>query len=231
MAGLGWGPRLRRGTDLLRLAERSIKGFLPRLGLLESYQLQWGSNLVNEKIVLGRMFVMNKLFLILVLVLALVPATVVADGVTVMFGAQSVSFGADLGNYYDIPPGAGITLLVGMHVGIPVDLRVGRRTATDGNSGGDATYQWLEFGPRFALGKKDADIRGDLFLGVGTYDLEVGALEFDRAIGSYVGMGVEEAVSEKFIGRVEVKGVYFKSDTLNTDGASLNISLLFGYKF
>ena len=174
---------------------------------------------------------MKKIFLILALVLALAPATVLAGGVSVMAGMQSVSFGADLGEYYDIPPGAGFTLLVGLDMGIPVDIRVGRRTATEGNSGRDMTYQWIELGPRFVLGREDADIRGDLFLGVGSYDLKFDDFEFDTALGSYVGMGVEETVSERFIGRIEIKGVYWQSDTFTTDGASLNMALLFGYKF
>ena len=174
---------------------------------------------------------MKKIILILALVLALAPATVLAEGVSVMAGMQSVSFGADLGEYYDISPGAGFTLLVGLDMGIQVDIRVGRRTATEGNSGADMTYQWIELGPRFVLGREDADIRGDLFLGVGSYDFKLDDFEFDTALGGYVGMGVEEAVSEKFIGRIEIKGVYWKSDTFNTDGASLNLALLFGYKF
>ncbi|MCJ7501140.1 hypothetical protein MUP29_12895 [bacterium] len=174
---------------------------------------------------------MKKIVLILALVLALAPATVLADGVSVLAGFQSVSFGADLGENYDIPPGAGFTLLVGLNMGIPVDIRVGRRTATEGNSGADMTYQWIELGPRFVLGREDAGIRGDLFLGVGSYDLKLDDLEFDTALGGYVGMGVEETVSEKYIGRIEVKGVAWKSDTYSTDGVSLNMALLFGYKF
>ncbi len=174
---------------------------------------------------------MKKIFLILALVLALAPATVLAEGVSVLAGFNSVSFGGDLGEYYDIPPGAGFTLLVGLDLGIPIDIRVGRRTATEGNSGRDMTYQWIELGPRFVLGREDADIRGDLFLGVGSYDFKRGDTEFDTAIGGYAGLGVEETVSEKFLGRVEVKAVSWKSDTFNTDGASLNLGLFFGYKF
>jgi hypothetical protein len=174
---------------------------------------------------------MKKLFLILALVLALAPATVLADGVSVMVGAQSVSFGGDLGKYYDIPAGAGITLLVGLDMGIPVDIRVGRRATTEGISGADVTYQWIEFGPRFVLGREDAQIRADLFVGVGSYDFKLDDFEFDTALGGYAGLGIEEAVSEKFIGRVEVKGVFWKSDTFFTDSPSFNLALLFGYKF
>lgn len=174
---------------------------------------------------------MKKIVLILALVLALAPATVLADGVSVLAGFQAVSFGADLDKYYDIPPGVGFTLLVGLDMGIPVDIRVGRKSADGGNSSADMTYQWIELGPRFFLSREDADIRGDLFLGVGSYDLKLDDLEFDTALGGYVGMGVEETVSEKFIGRIEVKGVFWKSDTFSTDGPSLNMALLFGYKF
>jgi len=174
---------------------------------------------------------MKRIFLILALVLTLVPAPAFADGVTILVGAQTVSFGADLGEYYDIPVGVGYTVLVGLDLGIPIDIRAGRRTATEGDSKADVTYQWIELGPRVFLGSEDAKIRGDLFLGVGSYDLEFDDFEFDTAPGGYIGMGVEEVVSDKFIGRLEIKGVYWKSDTFNTDGASFNTSLLFGFKF
>jgi hypothetical protein len=70
-----------------------------------------------------------------------------------------------------------------------------------------------------------------LFVGVGSYDFKLDDFEFDTALGGYAGIGIEEAVSEKFLGRVEVKGVFWKSDTFATDGPSLNLALLFGYKF
>jgi hypothetical protein len=183
-----------------------------------------------RKTILGRALVMKKTFLILALVLILVPATVFAGDVSVLIGPQTVSFGADMGEYYDIPTGTGYTLLVGLDLGMPLDVRVGRRTATDGNGGADITYQWIEFGPRFVIGEKTASIRGDLFLGVGSYDLERDSFEYDTALGGYIGMGVEEQVSGKFMGRIEAKAVYWKSDTYNTDGATLNIALLFGFK-
>ena len=59
----------------------------------------------------------------------------------------------------------------------------------------------------------------------------MGAVDFDTALGGYIGMGIEEFVSDKYLGRIEVKSVFWKSDTFFTDGASLNIALLFGYKF
>jgi len=178
-----------------------------------------------------REFVMRRIFLILALVLTLAPASVHADGTTVMVGAQTVSFGADVGEYQDVPPGPGIAVLVGFDLGIPIDFRAGQRKATEGNSGSDVTYQWIELGPRFVLGVEGATIKPDWFFGVGSYDYKLGSLEYDTAIGGYVGIGVEESVSDKFVGRVEIKGVLWKSDTDQTDAASLNISLLFGTKF
>jgi len=174
---------------------------------------------------------MRRIFLILTLVLTLAPATALAGGTSVLVGAQSVSFGADLGEYYDIPSGAGVTALVGLDVGFPIDIRVGRRTATEGGTGNDITYEWIELGPRFRLCKEGASTCGDWFAGVGFYDFKLGALEFDTALGGYIGMGVEEIVSDKYIGRFEIKGVYWNSDTFTTDGAALNMSLLFGFKF
>ena len=186
---------------------------------------------MESKTILERELVMKKTFLILVLAFALVPSAVFAGDVAVLVGGQSVSFGADLGKYYDIDPGIGISLMVALDLGMPVDVRVGRRTATDGASGGDVIYQWIEFGPRFTLGVEGTSIQPDWFVGVGAYDLEINSVEFDTAIGGYLGMGVEETISEKYVGRVEDKSVLWKSDTHQTDGASLNISLLFGVKF
>jgi len=174
---------------------------------------------------------MRRIFLILTLVLTLVPATVLAGGVSVLVGAESVSFGADLGEYYDIPPGPGVAALVSLDIGFPVDFRAGRRTAKEGNSGSDVTYEWLELGPRFIFGDDDAPSRADWFFGVGSYDFKLGNVEFDTATGGYLGLGFEEVVSNNFVGRIEVKGVYWKSDTFNTDSASLNVALLFGFQF
>ena len=174
---------------------------------------------------------MRKAFLVLAVVLTLIPVTAAADGFTVLVGAQTVSFGADLGEYYDIPPGPGIALLVGLDIGFPVDFRAGRRTATEGGTGRDVTYTWLEFGPRFKLCKEGSSICGDWFFGAGSYDLELDSLEFDTAPGAYIGLGIQESVSEKYVGRFEVKGVYWKSDTFNTDAPSVNVSLLVGFEF
>jgi hypothetical protein len=178
-----------------------------------------------------REFAMRRIFLILALVLTMAPATVHAEGTTVMIGPQSVSFGADLGKYYDIPPGPGISVLVGFDVGIPLDIRAGARNTTEGNSGSKLKYQWIELGPRWTFTQEGASVKGDWFLGVGSYKLDIGSVDFDRAIGQYIGMGVEEAVSDKYVGRVEIKGAVWKSDTRKTDAAVLNIALTFGVNF
>jgi hypothetical protein len=174
---------------------------------------------------------MKRIFLILALVLALVPATVHAEGTTVMIGAQSVSFGADVGEHFDVPPGPGIALLVGLDVGFPLDLRAGVRNATEENVGGDVKYQWIEVGPRFVLGVEGATIRPDWFFGIGSYDLEMNNVEYDTAIGGYAGLGIEEYISDKYLGRVEVKSSIWKSDTNSLNAATINISLYFGVSF
>lgn len=174
---------------------------------------------------------MRKIFLVLALVLVLIPATASADFVKVLVGAQSVSFGADIGEYYNVPPGPGGAVLVGLDLGIPVDFRASRRTVKEDGTGREVTYDSLEAGLRFPMGKKGSSIRPDWFLGVGSYDLEIGPIEFDTAPGGYLGIGIEEVVSDKYIGRIEVKGVYWKSDTFNTDGAVLNLALYFGFQF
>jgi len=174
---------------------------------------------------------MKKTFFSLALILVLVPVAVHAESFSVLIGAQTVSFGADLGKYYDISPGPGPALLIGFNVGVPIDIRFGRRVTTEGNSGDDLTYQWIEVGPHFALGQKGADLQPDLFFGVGSYDLEIGALEFDPAIGGYLGLGIEEVISEKYLGRIEIKSAIWKSDTGTTDAASLNLALFFGTQF
>jgi len=174
---------------------------------------------------------MKKIFFFLALILALVPVTIHAEGFSVLIGAQTVSFGADLGKYYDIPPGPGPALLIGFDVGVPIDLRFGRRVATEENTGEDVTYQWIEAGPHFALGQKGADLQPDVFFGVGSYDLEIGSLQFDKALGGYAGLGIQELISEKYLGRIEVKSAVWKSDTAKTDGVSLNLALFFGARF
>lgn len=171
---------------------------------------------------------MRRIFLVLALVLVLIPATASAEFMSVLVGFQSVSFGADLGEYYDIPAGPGGAVLVSLDLGFPLDFRAGRRTAKEGSSGGDVTYDWMEAGLRLPLGKEGSAISSDWFFGVGSYDLEIGSSEFDTAPGGYLGIGVQEVVSDKYIGRFEVKGVYWKSDTFNTDAPSLNLALYFG---
>ena len=177
---------------------------------------------------------MRRIFLILILVLTLAPATALADGISVMVGAESVSFGADLGEYYDLPTGPAVVAIVSipyLFFGTPLDVGVGQLNVDEGNSGLETTYQWIEAGPRFIFGKDGDKVRPDIFMGVGSYDLEIGDFKFDTAPGGYIGFGWEDKATEHLSGRLQVKGVYWKSDTLQTDGASLNISLLFGYSF
>ena len=185
----------------------------------------------KRNVILGRESVMRRIFLILTLVLTLVPATVLAGGVSVLVGAQSVNFRADVEEYYDISPGVGPAVLIGLDLGVLVDLRAARRETEEDGTGRDVTYDALEAGLRFPWGREGSNIRPDWFVGVGSYDLEIGPLEFDTAPGGYLGLGVEEVISDKFIGRIEVKGVYWKSDTFNTDGAILNMALYFGIQF
>jgi len=177
------------------------------------------------------MVAMKRALLALAFVLMLVPAAVHAQEVSILIGAQTVSFGGDVGKYWDVPPGPGPALLVGIDLGVPIDIRFGRRMATEGKSGGDLTYQWIEAGPRFSLGLENSDIQPDWFFGVGSYDLEIDGEKFDTAIGGYAGLGIQEVISQKYLGRIEVKTALWQSGTGKTDGATLNLSLLFGTWF
>jgi hypothetical protein len=174
--------------------------------------------------------IMKKTGFFLALILILVPVAAHASGPSVLAGVQSVSFGGDLGEYYNIPPGLGMGIIVGFDTVIPVDLRIGMLSGTEENSNDDLTYQWIELGSRVYLGVRGTSIQPDWFIGVGSYSLEIGSKDFDMALGAYTGVGIEEAM-EKWIGRVEVKGVFWKSDTGNTDAPSLNVSFLLGYQF
>ncbi|UCG37944.1 MAG: hypothetical protein JSV00_07005 [bacterium] len=162
-------------------------------------------------------------------------AQALAEGLSVMAGFQTVSFGADLerGKYYDLPAGPGLVVNIGLptFLGFPLDVSLGQREMNEGNTGADTTYRWLEAGPRFLFGSKSSRVRPDFFFGVGTYDLEIGSLEFDTGAGGYAGFGFEDYTSDNFSGRFQAKGVYWKSDTFNTDAASLNFALTFGYHF
>ncbi len=155
------------------------------------------------------------------------------EGVSVHAGFQTVSFGADLGDYYDLPSGPGLALTVGIPslLGTPFDISLGLRSMTEGNSGEDADYRWVEFGPRFPFGKEDSRVRPEWFAGAGIYDLKIGDLEFDTSTGLYVGMGVEDLATERISGRFQIKGGYWQSDTGKTDAAFLCFSLMYGYRF
>jgi hypothetical protein len=187
-----------------------------------------------ENTILGSVSVMRRIVLILALVLALAPAPAFADFITVLVGPQTVGFGSDVGDYYDVPSGIGIGFLVGLELPFPLDLRFGRRTTTEGSNGldgSDVIYEWLEVGTRFRLGTPGETTKGDWFVGLGAYDIELRGLEFDTAPGAFIGMGVEQTVSDSFVGRFEVKGVYWKSETFQTEATTLNVSLLFGFTF
>ena len=175
--------------------------------------------------------VMKKTGFFLALILILIPVAAHASGPSVLFGVQSVSFGGDLGEYYDIPPGLGMGLIVGFDTAIPVDLRIGTLSETEENSNDDVTYQWIELGSKLILGVRGKSIQPDWFFGVGSYTLEIGSEDFDPALGGYMGVGIQETIGGKYMGRVEVKGVFWKSDTGQTDAPSLNVSFLFGYQF
>jgi hypothetical protein len=115
-------------------------------------------------------------------------------------------------------------------LGFALDFNAGQRKVDDA-IGREVIYTWLEGGPRILFGKDSSKVRPDLFFGVGSYDLEIGSNEFDTAPGGYIGFGFQEYTTGDGFGRLQVKGVYWKSDTFNTDAAILNISLLFGYEF
>jgi hypothetical protein len=174
---------------------------------------------------------MKKTGYLLALILILVPVTAYASGPSVLLGVQSVSFGGDLGEYYDIPPGLGVGVIVGFDTSIPIDIRIGQLTGKEEFSNDDLTYQWIELGSRVVLGVEGNTIQPDWFFGLGSYSLEIGDLDFDPAIGGYMGIGIEETIGGKYVGRVEAKGVFWKSDTRQTDGPSLNVSFLLGYQF
>jgi hypothetical protein len=175
---------------------------------------------------------MRRTVLLLALVLILVSGTAYA-GPSIAVGVQTVSFGADLGEYYDIPtgPGININLMFPEVLGFALDFNAGQRKVDEGNSGQELIYTWLEAGPRILFGKDGSKVRPDLFFGVGSYDLEIGSNEFDTATGGYIGFGFQEYATNDWFGRLQLKGAYWKSDTANTDAAILNISLLFGYEF
>jgi hypothetical protein len=160
-------------------------------------------------------------------------ACVQAEGVTVHAGLQTVSFGADLGKYYDFPAGPGATIVVGFPsiMGIPFDVGTGLRSTKESNSGDDADFSWVEVGPRFPFGKESSRIRPEWFAGAGLYDLKIGSTNFDAATGFYVGFGLEDFASENISGRFQIKAAYWKSDTGSLDASSLNFSLMYGYRF
>ncbi len=170
---------------------------------------------------------------VIILLLVLAPSGVCAEGLNLYLGLQTVSFGSDLGDYYDIPAGAGPAITVGIPsiLGVPFDINLGRRDTSDERTGEDVKYQWLEFGPRFPFGSEGARLQPELFAGGGIYDLKIGDVDLDTGLGFFAGLGIEDFVSDKISGRFSVKAVYWESSTYNTDAPSLNFSLMYGYHF
>jgi hypothetical protein len=174
---------------------------------------------------------MRRTLILLAFALILVSGTAYA-GPSVAVGWQTVSFGGDLGTYYDIPvgPGINVNLMFSEFLGFALEFNAGQRKVDD-DLNREVIYTWLEAGPRILFGEDSSSIRPDFFFGVGSYDLEIGNLEFDTAPGGYIGFGIQEYVDDSWFGRLQVKGVYWKSDTANTDGAALNFVLAIGYEF
>jgi hypothetical protein len=174
---------------------------------------------------------MRKTLILLALALVLASGTAYA-GPSLAVGVQTVSFGGDLGTYYEIPtgPGININLMFPEFLGFALDFNAGQRK-TDDDLNREVIYTWLEAGPRILFGKDSSSIRPDFFFGVGSYDLEIGGNEWDTAPGGYIGFGFQEYASNDWFGRLQVKSVYWKSDTFNTDGAALNFVLAIGYDF
>jgi hypothetical protein len=174
---------------------------------------------------------MRRTLILLAFALILVSGTAYA-GPSVAVGVQTVSFGGDLGTYYDIPvgPGININLMFPEMLGFALDFNAGQRKVDD-NLHREVIYTWLEAGPRILFGKDSSSIRPDFFFGVGSYDLEIGGVEWDTAPGGYIGFGVQEYANNDWFGRLQVKSVYWKSDTFTTDGAALNFVLAIGFEF
>jgi len=170
---------------------------------------------------------------LMILLLVMAPVGAGAEGLSLYLGLQTVSFGSDLGEYYDIPAGAGPTLTVGIPsiLGVPFDINLGMRDTTDEKTNEDVKYHWAEVGPRFPFGAEGARIRPEFFVGGGIYDLKIGDVELDTGMGFFAGFGIEDFVSEKISGRFQIKAVYWESDTYNTNAPSVNFSLMYGYHF
>ncbi len=174
---------------------------------------------------------MRRTLILLALALVLASGTAYA-GPSLAVGVQTVSFGGDLGKYYEIPtgPGINVNLMFPEFLGFALDFNAGQRKVDD-DLNREVIYTWLEAGPRILFGKDSSSIRPDFFFGVGSYDLEIGGVEWDTAPGGYIGFGVQEYASDDWFGRLQVKSVYWKSDTSFTDGATLNFVMSIGYDF
>jgi len=170
---------------------------------------------------------------LIILLLVMAPVGACAEGLSLYLGLQTVSFGSDLEEYYDIPAGAGPALTIGIPsiLGVPFDINLGKRDTSDEGTDEDVKYQWVEFGPRFPFGREGARVRPEFFAGGGVYDLKIGDVELDSGTGFFAGLGIEDFVSDKISGRFRIKAVYWESDTYKTDAPSLNFSLMYGYHF
>jgi hypothetical protein len=179
---------------------------------------------------------MRKIVVLALLVLSLTAAQVQAEGFSILAGFQTVSFGGDLGKYWDLPSGPGPVLNLSLMSGwgVPLDFTIGQRKINEKFSGDEVTYRWAEFGPRFYLGREDFRVRPEIFGGAGYYNLdgiETGSGEIDGAFGYYFGFGFEDLATEHLTGHFQIKSAYWKSDTGKVDAPSLNFVLMYGYRF
>jgi hypothetical protein len=177
--------------------------------------------------------VMRKIAILALIVLSFTAAQVQAEGVSILAGFQTVSFGGDLGEYYDLPSGPGpvLNLSVMTTLGVPVDFTIGQRKGKEEYSGDEATYRWAELGPRFILGREDLRVRPEFGAGAGYYNLDIGSEEFDGAFGYYFSFGFEDQATEHLTGRFQIKSAYWKTDTGSLDAPTLNFVLMYGYRF
>ena len=176
---------------------------------------------------------MRRIVILAALVLVLTSVQVHAEDFSIMAGFQTVSFGGDLGKYYDLRSGPGFVIDFGLLslLGVPFDITVGQRKVEEGNSKEEARYRWAEFGPRFRLGREGLRVQPEIIAGLGYYMFEIGDTKYDNAPGYYAGIGFQDLVSDHLAGRFHIKAVYWESDTLQTDAPSLNFVLMYGYQF
>jgi hypothetical protein len=176
---------------------------------------------------------MRRIFIITSLVLIFTGTPVHGESVSVLAGFQTVSFGGDVGKFWDIPSGPGLVLNIAFpsFIGVPFDLNIGQRKVNESGTNDEVKYNWIEAGPRFFLGREDDRIRPEFVAGAGIYNLDVGDISFDQATGIYFGFGFEDAATQHLTGRFQVKLVYWQTDPGSIDAPSLNFTLMYGYRF